>query len=102
MTIPPPIPTRAPKPPAAMARTKATRSSIKAPAMVAGGRDVLDVRRSRLRPGMIRPLVLDDLPEALTPLTFVIPGQLVAEAVARRRGLDPDAPAGLSKVTLTT
>ncbi len=48
------------------------------------------------------PLVLDDLPEALTPLTYVIPGQLVAEAVARRRGLDPDAPAGLSKVTLTT
>ena len=48
------------------------------------------------------PLVLDDLPEALTPLTYVIPGQLLAEEVARRRGLDPDAPTGLSKVTLTT
>ena len=42
-----------------------------------------------------------DLPEALTPLAFAIPGQLVAESVARRRGMDPDAPAGLTKVTRT-
>jgi glucosamine--fructose-6-phosphate aminotransferase (isomerizing) len=42
-----------------------------------------------------------DLPEALTPLAFAIPGQLVAEAVARRRGMDPDAPPGLTKVTRT-
>jgi len=48
------------------------------------------------------PLVLDvGLPEALTPLVYVIPGQLLAEAVSRRRGLDPDAPLGLTKVTLT-
>lgn len=42
-----------------------------------------------------------DLPEALTPAALVLPGQLVAEAVARRRGLDPDDPPGLHKVTLT-
>ena len=41
------------------------------------------------------------LPEPVTPLAYVIPGLLVAEAVARRRGLDPDAPAGLTKVTRT-
>ena len=41
------------------------------------------------------------LPEALTPLALILPGQLLAEAVAVRRGLSPDAPAGLSKVTLT-
>jgi glucosamine--fructose-6-phosphate aminotransferase (isomerizing) len=42
-----------------------------------------------------------DLPPALGPIVSVLPGQLLAEAVARARGLDPDAPVGLSKVTLT-
>jgi fructoselysine-6-P-deglycase FrlB-like protein len=41
------------------------------------------------------------LPEALTPLQFVVPGQLLVEAAARARGLSPDAPSGLGKVTLT-
>ena len=39
--------------------------------------------------------------EALTPLWYVLPGQLLAEAVARRLGRNPDAPVGLNKVTLT-
>ncbi len=42
-----------------------------------------------------------DLPEPLAPLALVVPGQLAAEALARRLGLDPDDPAGLSKVTQT-
>jgi glucosamine--fructose-6-phosphate aminotransferase (isomerizing) len=42
-----------------------------------------------------------DLPAALAPLATILPGQLLAEAVARRRGYDPDAPPGLRKVTLT-
>ncbi len=41
------------------------------------------------------------LPEALTPLLFVVPGQLLVEAVATKRGVNPDAPDGLGKVTLT-
>lgn len=41
------------------------------------------------------------LPEPLTPLALVLPGQLLAEAVARRRGLSPDHPQGLMKVTRT-
>lgn len=45
--------------------------------------------------------VATDIPEPLTPLAYVLPGFLVAEAVARARGLDPDAPTGLSKVTRT-
>ncbi|MGZ6269769.1 MAG: SIS domain-containing protein [Candidatus Limnocylindrales bacterium] len=50
-----------------------------------------------------RKLVLPgDLLEVLTPLAYVLPGQLLAEAVALRRGMDPDAPTGLTKVTLTT
>lgn len=48
-----------------------------------------------------RDLRLEPLPEPLTPIAFAIPGLLLAEAVAVRRELDPDAPAGLAKVTLT-
>jgi glucosamine--fructose-6-phosphate aminotransferase (isomerizing) len=36
----------------------------------------------------------------LSPLLSVLPGQLFAGAVARAKGLDPDKPRGLSKVTL--
>ena len=41
------------------------------------------------------------LPEHLAPLALVVPGQLLAEALARARGLDPDVPRGLDKVTQT-
>jgi glucosamine--fructose-6-phosphate aminotransferase (isomerizing) len=44
------------------------------------------------------------VPEApstvLAPLLSVLPGQLFAGALARAKGLDPDNPAGLTKVTL--
>jgi glucosamine--fructose-6-phosphate aminotransferase (isomerizing) len=36
----------------------------------------------------------------LTPLLSVVPGQLLAWALAQAKGLDPDRPAGLSKITL--
>ena len=36
----------------------------------------------------------------LSPLLSVVPGQLVAWAVARAKGLDPDSPDHLSKVTI--
>jgi glutamine---fructose-6-phosphate transaminase (isomerizing) len=36
----------------------------------------------------------------LAPLLSVVPGQLFAGAVARAKGLDPDRPRGLTKVTL--
>ena len=39
-------------------------------------------------------------PPLLSPLLSVVPGQLFARALARAKGLDPDRPAGLSKVTL--
>jgi glutamine---fructose-6-phosphate transaminase (isomerizing) len=32
------------------------------------------------------------LPEPLAPFGLVVPGQLLVEALARTRGLDPDAP----------
>lgn len=42
-----------------------------------------------------------DLPDWLTPLALAVPGQLLTEALARRLGIDPDAPRGLGKVTQT-
>jgi glutamine---fructose-6-phosphate transaminase (isomerizing) len=36
----------------------------------------------------------------LTPLLSVVPGQLLAWALAQAKGLDPDRPSGLSKVTI--
>ena len=42
------------------------------------------------------------IPEWLTPIVSVVPGQLWAHAFALARGARPDAPRGLSKVTLTS
>jgi glutamine---fructose-6-phosphate transaminase (isomerizing) len=42
-----------------------------------------------------------DLSEPVAPLGLILPAQLVVESLARRLGLDPDAPRGLSKVTTT-
>ncbi len=58
-----------------------------------GGSEVRD------RPGAL--CLGGNVPEELTPLTFVVPGQLVAEAAARARGRDPDRPPGLVKVIRT-
>jgi glutamine---fructose-6-phosphate transaminase (isomerizing) len=41
------------------------------------------------------------LPEWLAPIGLIVPGQLLVEALARRLGIDPDNPRGLSKVTQT-
>jgi glucosamine--fructose-6-phosphate aminotransferase (isomerizing) len=39
--------------------------------------------------------------EWLSPVTAVVPGQLFALHLARARGLDPDQPRGLRKITET-
>lgn len=41
------------------------------------------------------------LPEWLSPMVAVVPGQLFSLALAQARGLDPDHPEGLTKVTET-
>ena len=46
------------------------------------------------------PLV-DGVPEWLSPLVAVVPGQVTAMRIAQLRGLDVDNPAGLLKITLT-
>ena len=39
--------------------------------------------------------------EVYTPIPYIIPAQLFAAALAREKGLDPDRPRGLQKVTRT-
>jgi glucosamine--fructose-6-phosphate aminotransferase (isomerizing) len=43
-----------------------------------------------------------NVPEWLSPLVAIGPGQLWAGALAAAHGHNPDRPRGLSKVTLTT
>jgi glucosamine--fructose-6-phosphate aminotransferase (isomerizing) len=56
------------------------------------------------RAGLTRPAVFQfsrALPEWLSPIASIVPGQLLAAATARRRGHDPDRPRGLAKITKT-
>jgi glutamine---fructose-6-phosphate transaminase (isomerizing) len=43
----------------------------------------------------------EPVPEWLSPVTPIIPGQLLALHLAIARGLNPDVPRGLTKVTRT-
>src|SRR2546423_521480 len=54
-----------------------------------------------LRRAQTRLPLVARVPEWLSPLTAVIPGQLTALRLAQLRSLDIDSPAGLKKVTLT-
>ncbi|MFL5942375.1 MAG: SIS domain-containing protein [Gaiellaceae bacterium] len=61
---------------------------------------VSDVR-AVLRRAQTRLELAPGVPEWLSPLTAVVPGQVTAMRLASLRGLDLDRPAGLHKVTLT-
>ena len=54
-----------------------------------------------LRRGEARFSLEPGVPEWLSPLLAVVPGQIVALHLARLRGIDVDRPLGLSKITLT-
>jgi glucosamine--fructose-6-phosphate aminotransferase (isomerizing) len=47
------------------------------------------------------PPVAPDAAELLSPIAYIAPGQLFAQYLALERGLDPDRPRGLTKVTRT-
>ncbi len=72
-------------------------------AVVARGARILAVTDDAAlaaRATLALPLV-EDVPEWLSPLTAVVPGQLAAMRLALLRGVDLDRPLGLQKVTLT-
>jgi len=41
------------------------------------------------------------LDEVYTPIPYIIPGQILAALLAEAKGINPDAPRRLSKVTRT-
>ncbi|HTP35656.1 MAG TPA: hypothetical protein VMJ75_25935 [Candidatus Acidoferrales bacterium] len=41
------------------------------------------------------------LPELYTPIPYIVPAQIFAACLAVQKGLDPDQPRTISKVTLT-
>jgi glucosamine--fructose-6-phosphate aminotransferase (isomerizing) len=72
--------------------------------------DMLEVARlaaergadvARCAPGQADLPLPPGIPEALTVVTATVRGQQLALALAEAHGVDPDAPAGLSKVTAT-
>jgi glucosamine--fructose-6-phosphate aminotransferase (isomerizing) len=71
-----------------------------------------DALLARLRELGAEPIVISDrdgahltlptgVPDSLLPIVSVVPGQLVALHAAIARGIDPDSPRWISKVTLT-
>jgi glucosamine--fructose-6-phosphate aminotransferase (isomerizing) len=42
-----------------------------------------------------------EIDEFLTPIPFIVPAQLFAAYLSEAKGLDPDAPRSLKKVTKT-
>ena len=75
-----------------LARTARSRG---APVLVMGGDADLETRADWTLAG-------PRLPEPLAPVALVVVGQLLAEALSRVRGHDPDQPWGLTKVTQTS
>ena len=61
---------------------------------------VSDVR-AVLRRAQTKLMLAPGVPEWLSPLTAVLPGQVAAMRLASLRGLDLDQPRGLRKITLT-
>ena len=61
---------------------------------------VSDIERVLAHGAVTLPLV-PGVPEWLSPLVAVVPGQLAAMRFAQLRGADLDSPVGLSKITLT-
>jgi glucosamine--fructose-6-phosphate aminotransferase (isomerizing) len=74
----------------------ATLSELKAETLIVT--DVSNVEAARDRRSVIVPVALDEL---FTPIPYIIPAQLFAASLAEEKGLNPDQPRALNKVTRT-
>ena len=75
---------------------------VVAPLRARGARMIaISVVRAELRRAQTRLPLVAGVPEWLSPLTAVVPGQVTALRLTELRGLDLDHPRGLHKVTLT-
>jgi glucosamine--fructose-6-phosphate aminotransferase (isomerizing) len=72
----------------------------------AGVHEAVEEARRRGAPAIVAApgadLDLVPAPDWLSPLTAVVPAQLLAAGLAERRGIEVDRPFGLSKITRTT
>ncbi len=57
-------------------------------------KEMLDIAKTPIR----IPVEMDDL---LSPMVYIVAGQIFAQYLALTKGIDPDNPRGLSKVTIT-
>ena len=64
-------------------------------------RIVLSDRAEAVALGPVGILLPDGVPDWLMPIVSIVPGQLLARHLAIARGLDPEAPRWIGKVTLT-
>jgi glutamine---fructose-6-phosphate transaminase (isomerizing) len=62
---------------------------------------VMTIGDRALSAGELGLRLVTGLPESLTPLPFAVAGQLLTAALATARGIDPDRPRGLRKVTIS-
>jgi glucosamine--fructose-6-phosphate aminotransferase (isomerizing) len=74
------------------------RADLRALAEALEARGVRTIRAAD-HPGAALPFAHG--PEWLSPIPGTVPGQLLALHLARARGVDPDRPSGLTKVTRT-
>ena len=67
-----------------------------------GAELIIFARDSSILTLATRPLMVGpEISELLSPILYILPGQLWACHLAQARGQNPDQPRGLSKVTLT-
>ena len=80
-----------------MAETLDKLNSLKAETMV-----ITDASNSEVAARTTRVIRLPHkLPELYTPIPYIIPAQFFAACLAEQKGLDPDKPRTITKVTLT-
>lgn len=74
----------------------ATLHELKAETLIVT--DTSNVEAARDRRAVIVPVALDEI---FTPIPYIVPAQLFAASLAEEKGLDPDRPRALNKITRT-